>query len=1089
MAAWTCAILRLFFLFLILDIDHSRQLQPIAKNGPILLSVTNQSRVFFLSKMATCKWTKHGQTCLLIPGHDPPRDITVYMDIAVNPGPGKGNCVVDHEINSQKKNSDRRCYQRRDLLNIGLGLQANSAYKKTMHAMSDETLQLLQQLGIQRRYRGRRAGTNIHRRIPTQITNRPGYSTNNIKVQSKRRRILSSLPRPVHSSESHQMSVPSVLLTNAHSLVNKIDEAAVILTQNNIDICIVSETWHHSDLPVQALNIDNYHLFLKSRQHQRGGGVALYIRKHIHAKVLTDITVPEELECLWVLLRPDRLPRGVSSLAVCAVYNPPNSPYQDLLVDHLIDSADTLRISYPDVGFIIAGDFNRIKVDRVMSGNDFKQIIKFPTRGQATLDLIFTNIERYFKDPVCLPPFGNSDHNCIILNPCIKQVPNKIKVRSIRPLKDSGIRGFGTWIQSQEVYNSVECQAKTNAFYCLMNEAVEIHFPKVNKKMCTSDRPWMTPKIKKMINARQREFGLGNSRNWRVLRNRVKREISSAKINYYADRVRHLQKLDSKKWHQQVKVMTKRERTNFSIQVPGVCEDNHIHIANVINDKFVHVSSNITPLDIANLPDFLPTSHPAPHLFPWEVYNVMRKIKTNKASGPDGIPSRLLKEFAYELSVPLTHIFNSSYNEGVVPSQWKKAIVIPVPKEYPANIERLRPVSLTDGMAKIAEQFIVNWILDDIRHKIDINQYGNVKGVSTSHYLVSLMHFLHRGADSPNNRGTVVLTDFSKAFDLIDHTLLINKFLKLGVRESIIPWICSFISGRQQCVKYNQTLSDFKTLRGGLPQGTRMGPIGFQCFINDFTPDNNVGIWKYVDDLTLAENCLSSVTGDLQIELDRFVKWTKNNKLCLNPSKCQALQICFKRNPPIPALTIDHNPLPFVSFAKILGIKIQNDLKWDHQVSDMMKKTNSRLYMLRTLKKFGFTTDELIAVYKGYVRPMMEYADVVWNSSITKDQMHTLEKLQKRACKIILGSNNYNSYQEAIEACGIETLADRRQAHCCKFAESLFKCKQTENLIPPLRKNVHGRELRNSHHVSLPACRTNRFKNSPIPFYINLLNS
>ena len=144
--------------------------------------------------------------------------------------------------------------------------------------------------------------------------------------------------------------------------------------------------------------------------------------------------------------------------------------------------------------------------------------------------------------------------------------------------------------------------------------------------------------------------------------------------------------------------------------------------------------------------------------------------------------------------------------------------------------------------------------------------------------------------------------------------------------------------------------------------------------------------------------------------------------------------------------------------------------------------------MLQTLKKFGFTTDELTDVYKGYVRPMMEYADVVWNSSLTKEQVHILEKLQRRACKIILG-NTFNSYQEALKICGIETLVDRRLAHCCKFAESLFKCKQTDNIIPPVRKTIYGRELRNSHFISLLPCRTTRFKNSPIPFYINLLNS
>ena len=191
----------------------------------------------------------------------------------------------------------------------------------------------------------------------------------------------------------------------------------------------------------------------------------------------------------------------------------------------------------------------------------------------------------------------------------------------------------------------------------------------------------------------------------------------------------------------------------------------------------------------------------------------------------------------------------------------------------------MRPVSLTDCFAKISEGFVVDWILDDIEHKIDINQYGNVKGVSTSHYLVSLMHFLHSGAEVPKNVGTVVLTDFSKAFDLIDHNLLISKFIQIGVRESLIPWICSFISGRQQCVRYNQTLSGYKKLNGGLPQGTKMGPLGFQVIINDAASDADTNVWKYVDDLTLASNVSNLAKSTLQEDLDNFVDWSKNNNL------------------------------------------------------------------------------------------------------------------------------------------------------------------------------------------------------------------
>ena len=131
---------------------------------------------------------------------------------------------------------------------------------------------------------------------------------------------------------------------------------------------------------------------------------------------------------------------------------------------------------------------------------------------------------------------------------------------------------------------------------------------------------------------------------------------------------------------------------------------------------------------------------------------------------------------------------------------------------------------------------------------------------------------------------------------------------------------------------------------------------------------------------------------------------TVNNNLKLNPAKCQALQICFKTNVPPPTeLKINGCSLSFVDHAKILGIWLQHDLTWDKNISEMISKTNRRLYMLRMLKRFGFKKDELITVYKGYIRPLLDYADVVWHSSLTIKQAKSIEQVQRRACRIVLG--------------------------------------------------------------------------------------
>ena len=155
----------------------------------------------------------------------------------------------------------------------------------------------------------------------------------------------------------------------------------------------------------------------------------------------------------------------------------------------------------------------------------------------------------------------------------------------------------------------------------------------------------------------------------------------------------------------------------------------------------------------------------------------------------------------------------------------------------PPREDKLRPVSLTDCFAKVSESFITNWVLEDVSDKIDTQQFGNIKGVSTSHCLVSLLNFLHSGADAINNFGTVVLTDFSKAFDMVDHTLMIEKFIHLGVRGAIVPWLCDF----------NQALSDYKVLKGGVTSGykvQKLNPWDFKplsMMLPQILPPKSVG--------------------------------------------------------------------------------------------------------------------------------------------------------------------------------------------------------------------------------------------------------
>ena len=439
----------------------------------------------------------------------------------------------------------------------------------------------------------------------------------------------------------------------------------------------------------------------------------------------------------------------------------------------------------------------------------------------------------------------------------------------------------------------------------------------------------------------------------------------------------------------------------------------------------------------------------------------------------------------------MTKILNASFQEGSVPPQWKRAVVVPIPKNNPPKWNQLRPVSLTDHFAKVAESFITDWLMKDIDTQIDPEQFGNRKGRSTTHYLVKLVNNILKHAEHSKSLSRVIITDFSKAFDRVDHNIAIPKLLSMGARPSLIPWICSFLSNRSQCVRYQDTLSDWSILTGGVPQGTLDGPAIFLVLANDaaLMNDENKLALKYVDDLTIVENTYVHKTSSIQDDLDRFNTWAEDNNMNLNPTKCMFMDVTFVRDPPVLSpLSLCDQDLMSTDIVKILGVKITKDLKWDVHIGDVIKRASGRLFMLSILKRFGLSIKDLVTVYVGFVRPLLEYAVPVWHPCLTQQQHDALERIQRRACRIIMGWS-YTSYQESLLVCNISELGQRREKICLDFANSILNSNEFRNWLPNRRSvDTNYMSLRNSKQLSVPRSRTQRYSNSAIPYMVNILN-
>ena len=273
-------------------------------------------------------------------------------------------------------------------------------------------------------------------------------------------------------------------------------------------------------------------------------------------------------------------------------------------------------------------------------------------------------------------------------------------------------------------------------------------------------------------------------------------------------------------------------------------------LANIINNAFLAPMNTLTPLD----PGISVVAQHTDTLIVTE-FCVLKKLialKPAKASGPDGVPAWLLKENADLLAPVVTYILNCSYLEARLSQSWKHANVAPIPKQTPVNDvnKHLRPISLTPVLSKLAEDFVVDhYVKPAVLAMVDLLQFGTVPGSSTTEALVSMTHAWYCATDGSAASVRVILFDFKKAFDLIDHRILVRKLGTYNIPDAVISWITDFLTSCKQRVKLGH---DCFSEWGGVPQGTKLRPWLFIIMIKELgVPGTD--LWKYFDDTTISE--------------------------------------------------------------------------------------------------------------------------------------------------------------------------------------------------------------------------------------------
>ena len=733
---------------------------------------------------------------------------------------------------------------------------------------------------------------------------------------------------------------------------------------------------------------------------------------------------------------------------------------------------------------MLLGDFNSLKTTTLCNSFKLKQIVQNPTRKEAILDKVLTNMADYYGPPVVGPQLGSSDHNIVIASPCSgTSWKHKICSRSsvtYRQMKPEQLCAFKIALEKQnwtKLYHAITCQEQYDIFEQVLQSLIETYFPCRTKQSFSNDKPWISESFKKLIAKRQKAFLAGDTMKYKVLRNKVNHLSKSLHSNFYKSTIHEYIDEKPRQWWKGIKkILGDRKSDSTMITLAsGLCDGDMSKLANIINTAFKHVSDDIVPL--SNEQYIAAEVVPEQYIISvFDVQEKLSKIKTHKAIGPDGIPNKILKTFADLLAPPVCAIFNSSLRESYVPPMWKSALVIPLPKVTPVSkVEKdLRPISLTPVLSKVLESFVVGWIRSESQHSD--TQFGAVQNRSTTHALIELLHKIHCELDGSQAYARILLLDFSKAFDHIDHHILLDKLSKSSVHPILTAWQKSFLTERQQRIKIGDTLSDPAILNGGVPQGTLSGPEDFLHMIDDF--QTCLQDIKFVDDTTIFEIVPLGQSSKMQLAANEANDWAKRNNMSLNAGKTKEIIVYFgKKDVDIPPVILEGTAIKQVSEANLLGVKLNKKLNWDDHVDALVKKAYPRLHYLRLLKRAGVAPAQLVTVYKSLVRSLAEYACQAWSTSLTSGQSNKLEKLQQRALRIILPELKYD---EAMKQLNLPSMSERRNKLCNKLFRSIQEPEHSlHKLLPGAEKSQYN--LRKQRLFQIPKCKTNRCKNS----YIN----
>lgn len=889
---------------------------------------------------------------------------------------------------------------------------------------------------------------------------------------------------------------------NIQSFGTNFPEFSDHLSANNYDILGVTETWLKPNCSSDNYNTPGYKLIRNDRVEGRGGGVAFYIGDNLSCKLIKyDIyQSTKTMEQLWISFK-----MGDLNVAVGVIYKLRGSTSNDFL-DEFENILSNVIIHYDKI--ICLGDFNinwlntndstAKKLIALTKAYGFEQIITKPTRYNNLIDFIFiSDVESLIMSDV-LDMQGVTDHRLTYCELDFPSVKPKPKITTFRDYKYFCHEDFVSDLVTRPwfmlyYYNDIDSKVKF-----LNEQIIEVmdrHAPLRTVQVRKPPAPWLTDVIRQMMKLRDRahvkakKTGLPSDWDYYVsLRNYTTGAIRREKKAY----VEYVSKQNqSKTFWKTVKLFNINKKSE-------VCVPENLADVEAINNHFINCTQFPLPKTDEIIQYYKTNSNRTNDSFSFkqvttgELNKIIFQLKSD-AVGVDCLNLKMIRLCIPHISEYLEHVINYCLVNAVVPHVWKEALVTPICKNKdPKEFNDLRPISILPTLSKILEK-IVDMQFRSYLDKCNI--IPNIQSGFRRHHstTTALLHITDEIINACDKGKTtmLVLLDYSKAFDTINHEILCAKLEHYNFDNNSVNFIKSYLSDRTQKVKLNGEMSTSLAVVKGVPQGSVLGPLLFCIYTADLCQKvKYMDMHCYADDTQLLFSFPSAsdlVINNVNSDLNDISNFSTKLHLKINPKKSFVMLFGKDRDQNI-QVKMNGELLPVVTECRNLGLIIDSDLRFKTHINKLLQRAYGTLKLLYSQKQL-LSKDIILKLSEALILSVFDYCDAVYGPCIDAETRNRIQILQNCCVRFALKINRRQHITPFYKNIKWLKMEQRRLYHLGCLAHSIMLKKSPSYLFDKLisRKNIHGLNLRCS-GLNIPQHSTAMFQRSFVYSAVTIYN-